>query len=127
MVAQDISKVAVQGLEDTGYVDKIINGRKYPSGGAIVFTGETDRVYAQALKQPVTVMEGGDGRYEITRDMLSDVVVWNPWEEKAQSIADFGPDDGYKSMVCVEAGSVNGWLNLEGGDTWEGGQRIRVL
>lgn len=61
------------------------------------------------------------------RDGLDDVVVWNPWTEKAKSMADFGPADGWKNMVCVEAGSVSQWSKLEGGDTWEGGQRIRAL
>jgi len=59
--------------------------------------------------------------------MLSDVVVWNPWDAKAKSMADFGPEDGWKKMVCVETGSVAQWNTLEAGDTWEGGQRIRTL
>jgi glucose-6-phosphate 1-epimerase len=37
---------------------------------------------------------------------------------------DFAPDDGYKQMICVEAGSVTGWQKLEAGETWEGGQII---
>jgi len=57
--------------------------------------------------------------------MMNDVVVWNPWEKKAGSMADFGPADGYKRMLCVEIGSVSGWNTLEAGDTWEGGQRIK--
>ncbi len=40
-------------------------------------------------------------------------------------MADFGPADGYKRMLCVEIGSVSGWNTLEAGDTWEGGQRIK--
>jgi len=55
------------------------------------------------------------------------VVVWNPWVEKAKGMADFGPEDGYKKMVCVETGSVAAWNTLEAGDTWEGGQRIKRL
>lgn len=59
--------------------------------------------------------------------MLGDVVVWNPWDAKAKGMPDFGPEDGWKRMVCVEAGSVGQWNMLEAGDTWEGGQRIRTL
>lgn len=42
-------------------------------------------------------------------------------------MADFGPEDGWKRMVCVETGSVSKWTGLEGGETWEGGQRIKLL
>ena len=77
--------------------------------------------------EAISVAEQGSPRYEITRDMLNDVVVWNPWIEKAKGMADFGPDDGYKRMICVEAGSVSAWNTLEAGDTWEGGQRIKTL
>ena len=71
--------------------------------------------------------EKGAAEYEVTRDMLADVVVWNPWIEKAKGMADFGPEDGYKQMICVEAGSVSAWNSLEAGDAWEGGQRIKTI
>ena len=57
--------------------------------------------------------------------MMTDTVVWNPWDEKAKGMADFAPDDGYKKMICVESGSVSGWQTLEAGDSWEGGQAIK--
>ncbi|GMH92509.1 hypothetical protein TL16_g12369 [Triparma laevis f. inornata] len=34
-------------------------------------------------------------------------VVWNPYIKKAKEMGDFD-DDGYKSMVCVEPGIING-------------------
>jgi len=54
---------------------------------------------------------------------MNEVVVWNPWTD-ASSMADFAPADGYKQMICVEAGAVKGWQKLEAGETWEGGQII---
>lgn len=41
-------------------------------------------------------------------------------------MADFGPDDAYKNMICVEAGSVSDWQTLEAGEAWEGGQSIQA-
>jgi glucose-6-phosphate 1-epimerase len=40
-------------------------------------------------------------------------------------MADFGPDEAYKNMICVEAGSVSGWQTLEAGEAWEGAQSIK--
>lgn len=39
-------------------------------------------------------------------------------------MADFKPAEGYKEMICVEAGAVAGWQKLEAGEAWEGGQII---
>ena len=33
---------------------------------------------------------------------MRDFVVWNPWEENAAKMSDFG-DDEFPRMVCVEA------------------------
>lgn len=96
------------------------------TGSALTFGGETDRVYS-AGEAPITVLEGKEPLYEIKRDALPDVVTWNPWAEKAKSMADLGPEHGWKELVCVEAGAVAQWLKLEAGDTWYGGQRITAL
>lgn len=96
--------------------------------GAVTITGETDRVYTPAAgtSEPVVVRESGGGEeiFSVARDSLKDVVVWNPWTDKAAGIADFAPKDGYKNMICIEAGSVRGWQKLEPGEAFEGGQTI---
>lgn len=73
------------------------------------------------------VLEDGKPRYKLERDLLSDVVVWNPWKEKSQAMADLGPEDAYHRFLCVETGSVTKWNVLEAGDSWEGGQRMKPL
>lgn len=123
----DISKVEVAGLEKSSYIDKVtvpISTQTSPSA-AVTITGTTDRVYTPAggPNAPVSVVEGGKKKFSILRDNLNEVVVWNPWLD-AKKIGDFGPEDGYKQMICVEAGAVKGWQKLEAGETWEGGQVI---
>ena len=88
-------------------------------------TGEVDRVY-KSIKQDTTSIVQSDGKsvFDITRDNLDDTVVWNPWIEKAKAMSDFEPNDGYKNMVCVEVGAVDGWQKLDSGDTFEGGQIV---
>lgn len=74
----------------------------------------------------VAIQENGKKVFSVVRDNLSDVVVWNPWIEKAKGMGDYEPKDGYKNMVCVEAGSVKGWQTLEKGDAFEGSQVITL-
>jgi glucose-6-phosphate 1-epimerase len=126
-VVQDISQTSIKGLEQTSFSDKV-GGMKESAAEKtpVTFHGETDRVYIKADKK-ITVAGREKALFEVTRDGLADVVVWNPWEEKAKGMADFGPASGWKNMVCVEAGSVGQWNTLEGGDTWEGGQIIKAL
>jgi glucose-6-phosphate 1-epimerase len=119
--------VTIAGLDDSKYIDKVASASKTESNSAISITGETDRVYTPA-KGPgysVIVNEGGKQVFEIVRDNLDNVVVWNPWAEKANSMGDFEPKDGFKQMICVEAGQVSGWQKLEAGETFEGSQIIR--
>ncbi|KAK9775426.1 putative Galactose mutarotase-like domain-containing protein [Seiridium cardinale] len=124
----DVSKVSVTGLEDAAYVDKVDGAKAKKQSGSISIAGEVDRVYtpAKGPSEPVVVTEGGEKKFSVVRDNLEDVVVWNPWIEKSNSIGDFEPKDGYKNMICIEAGAVKGWQKLEAGDAFEGAQVISV-
>jgi glucose-6-phosphate 1-epimerase len=124
---QDISSVQVTGLEDSPFHDKVdgVKG-KTQSSDPIAFSGETDRVYTpvKGPGHPVVISDGGAAKFRIVRDNLDDVVVWNPWTDKAAGMADFQPKDGWKNMVCAEAGAVSSWHQLEKGDAFEGAQTI---
>ncbi len=123
---QDITKVEVTGLEDSEYIDKVDGAKTKSQSGAVTITGETDRVYtpAKGPSSPVVVTEGGSIAFSLVRDNLKDVVVWNPWTEKAAGMGDFEPKEGFKRMICIEAGSVRGWTGLEPGDVLGGAQTI---
>ena len=150
--AQDVQKVQITGLEDHGYADKTRLSSGDPpqptsvdaTGQPVTIDGETDRIYSAptpggapaaesggekalpALK-PITVADGGKPRFEVRREGLRDCVVWNPWSDKAGSMADFGPADGWKRMLCVEAGAVKGWTKVEAGEAWEGGCVVKAV
>ena len=88
-------------------------------------TGEVDRVYKSIKQDTTSIVQNGKPRLDIQRDNLVDSVVWNPWDVKAKGMSDFEPKDGYKNMVCVEVGAVDGWTKVEPGDTFEGGQIVK--
>ncbi|KAK4042231.1 galactose mutarotase-like domain-containing protein [Parachaetomium inaequale] len=126
---KDITTVEITGLANAPYHDKVdaANPSKtQPASGPLTISAETDRVYTP-VEDAVTVTEGGKPKFRVTRDNLSNVVVWNPWTEKAQGIADFAPKDGFRQMLCVEPGAVGAWQSVEGGDAFEGAQTITLL
>jgi glucose-6-phosphate 1-epimerase len=121
---QDISAVSVSGLESSPCIDKIAKTTTTSPPSALSITSPTDRVYTPAggPSTPIIVSEGGKTKFTVVRDNMNEVVVWNPWADGVQIIGDFEPKEGYKEMICVEAGAVKGWQKLEAGETWEGGQ-----
>ncbi|KAI9754393.1 MAG: hypothetical protein M4579_004731 [Chaenotheca gracillima] len=126
----DITKTTISGLQNISYVDKMANATTHTEkSAALPITAETDRVYSTpgAADSPLRVLSSGKERFSVVRDNLEDVVVWNPWEAKAAGMSDFGPQDGWKNMLCVEAGAVSRFQKLEPGDTFEGGQVIRSV
>ncbi|KAM4058044.1 aldose 1-epimerase domain-containing protein [Hirsutella rhossiliensis] len=124
---KDITSVRISGFEDSSYVDKVDGAKaKTEASAPVTFSGEADRVYtpAKGPGHPVIVSDDGQPRFRIVRDNLDQVVIWNPWADKAEGMSDFVPKSGYKNMVCVEAGSVKGWQKLDKSDTFEAAQTI---
>ena len=104
LVVGDITTTRLEGLDGVDYVDKVAGGEVRRQEGDVVFTGETDRVYASG--GPVAVVDPTLGRrLVVTLDGASSCVVWNPWVEKARAAADIGDDD-WERFVCVEGGNV---------------------
>ncbi|KAK4158799.1 galactose mutarotase-like domain-containing protein [Cladorrhinum sp. PSN259] len=125
----DITSVSISGLSNSPYLDKLLSPQAQTSGTSdLTITAETDRVYStpNGASDAVTVLENGKPRFVVTRDNLAQVVVWNPWTEKASGMGDFEPKDGYKNMLCVEPGAVGTWQTLEPGDAFEGAQTISI-
>jgi len=121
---QDVTKISITGLESSPYQDKVTKKMDNTSSNdALTISSFTDRVYTPAggPSQPIVVSAGGKKILELARDNMNEVVVWNPWENASKDMGDFRPQDGYRTMICVEAGAVKGWLSLDQGETWEGG------
>ncbi|KNE59064.1 hypothetical protein AMAG_03410 [Allomyces macrogynus ATCC 38327] len=132
-----IEDTEIRGLEGRLYVNKAITDRDPATQAflALPITEETDRVYQNvvpAAESHLHVMSGGRPAVEIVRThgetAFRDVVVWNPWVDKAKAMADFG-DDEYRHMVCVEVGDVAmpNAVSVAPGETRRAGQVLRAL
>jgi len=106
----DIGAVKVAGLENVEYVDKVDGGQRKRQTGPIAFTGEVDRVYLDTASECVIEDPDLKRRIRIAKTGSRSTVVWTPWLEKAEKMADFGPgkhnQGGWREMVCVESGNA---------------------
>ena len=103
-----IDEVSVSGLKGGRYIDQLDgNVVKTESEETVTFDAELDRIY---LDTPA-VLEILDA--SLKRKIILETtgchsaVVWNPWIDKSQRMADFGNEE-YREMVCVESGNVSG-------------------
>lgn len=99
----DARTCTISGLEGEEYLDKVGGGRNRQAG-EVHIAGEVDRIYL--TEKTLRVSDPQAGSYlEIEKTGSANTIVWNPWIEKSQAMADFG-DEEYRGMLCVEAGNV---------------------
>lgn len=102
----DARRLAITGLEGTGYLDKADAGaRKTLGAGPLTIAGHTDRVFG-GHSGPIAIEDAAWARrIVITRTGSRTAVVWNPWQAKAKAMPDFG-DDEWTAMACVESANA---------------------
>ena len=74
--------------------------------GDIVVSSETDRLYlnthdAIELEDPLL-----HRRICVMKENSRTTVVWNPWQQKAHSLSDLGPEE-WRQMICIEPCNVS--------------------
>ncbi|MFQ2314050.1 D-hexose-6-phosphate mutarotase [Aeromonas dhakensis] len=94
--------VSVSGLGEP-YADKL-TGQNGQQQGALTLNGPLDRVYWQPDAQ--VCIQDGERETRVVSGNHDSVVVWTPWLEGASAMADMS-DDGYRTMLCVEAAIAN--------------------
>ncbi|KAI7848714.1 galactose mutarotase-like domain-containing protein [Circinella umbellata] len=124
--APNIADVTVDGLKSLHFIDKVANGiTESETRDQVTINSEVDRIYCN-VPNHLQVNFGKDYSISIEKTGLNDTVVWNPWIDKSKAMGDFN-DEEYHNMICVEVGSVADWVKLGGGESWTGGQTLRVL
>ena len=101
----DATTVRISGLDGVRYRDKVDGGREHVQEGDIAIAGETDRVYLDTTSAVEIHDPTLRRRIAISKADSQSTVVWNPWIEKAHTLADL-QDDEWKRMVCVETANV---------------------
>lgn len=121
----DISQAEITGFKGLEFIDKLDSGNKHQeTREAIKIESEVDQNYISfphnaSLRYP-------SAKITITTNSgFPDMVLWNPWIEKAKALSDFG-DEEYKEMVCMEAGKIIEPVWLEPNQSWTASQTLSV-
>lgn len=114
----DINQVAVLGLQDQEYLDKVDGGKQKTQTGEVTFSGECDRIYLDV--QPELVIEDRllNRKIRVTATNSKTAVVWNPGADVAAKMADLGDRD-YENFVCLEtANAANEIIEVSAGNQY---------
>ena len=99
----DVRQVMLEGLDGRSFFDKVAGTEKVQTG-PVEFAGETDAVFRTS--EPVTVVDPVlDRRLVVSTQGAANVVVWNPWSQKAAGVPDIGDDD-WPGFLCVEGANA---------------------
>lgn len=106
LLVGDVGQVSIDGLGGGVYIDKTDGmKRKALAAGLLRLNGTTDRVFLNT-RAACTVTDLVLLRRIVVEKMGSaTTVVWNPWFEKARTMADLGSNQ-WRSMLCVEAANA---------------------
>jgi D-hexose-6-phosphate mutarotase len=113
----DVANMAIQGLANCEYLDKVQDVARFTQKDGIVIESEVDRVYVNTTADCVIEDKGLKRAIRIAKQGSKSTVVWNPWTEKAEKMGDFGPQL-HRDMVCVESGNaLENVITLAPGET----------
>jgi glucose-6-phosphate 1-epimerase len=128
LLVDDVRDASVRGLEGLSYRDAAAGGvqarQEEPELKAGPGSGELDRIYF-GVPAPLEVRDALR-RTRVAMTGFTDVVVWNPGEERAAGLADLEPG-GWLRMLCVEAAAIGAPVRLEPGERWTGQQTLTAL
>lgn len=121
----DIADAAVYGLNGYRYRDSVDNRRiKIADEEILHITKEIDRVYF-AVDKPITLC-GHKQSMIVSQAGFADAVVWNPWENGCEKIADLKLDS-YRHFVCIEAATIEHPVLLAPNASWSGSQHLECV
>ena len=102
----DIANVKIKGLGGSRYYDGMkATVPSIQKEDSFEIQKEENRRYIDTTKDCIIEDSGLLRKIRVGKTGSRVTVVWNPGAEMAKKIADM-PDDGYKTMVCVEAANA---------------------
>lgn len=101
LTVSDVQHICITGLENTEYYDKVDGfARKRQADSPVRLAGETDRLFIDTDAN-CRILDAARIDIEVAKSGSHSTVVWNPWEEKAEALADLSGGQ-WSGFVCVE-------------------------
>ena len=137
----DINQIAVEGFTGSSCKNQLTSEVIVENSVVNKISEEVDKIYMENNSNQsigdILLSNTGHGNINISKkayksDIMSkivvpvDVVFWNPWIEKAKSLADL-PDEAYHNFVCIEPGTVQDWVRLDPEQSLSLIQQIRTV
>ena len=111
-------------LEGVSYRDAAAGGVEGRQEEAELQARRGRRAGSHLLRRPAPLeVRERSGRTRVAMTGFTDVVVWNPGEERAAALTDLEPG-GWLRMLCVEAAAIGTPVRLEPGERWTGQQTL---
>jgi glucose-6-phosphate 1-epimerase len=103
----DARRVRVRGLDQVAYLDNTDGNREKIQAGDLVFSAKTDNAYLNTAGAVDLIDAALRRKIRTEKTNSATTVVWNPWEQGAAAMPDFGEDE-WQRMTCVEASNIFG-------------------
>jgi glucose-6-phosphate 1-epimerase len=117
----EVEAVRLEGLAGGRYED-FTTGRTHLDGAdSVRVEAEIDRIYF-GVAGPLLLREP-QRRLRIEAASFPEVVIWNPWREKAAAMSDLAAGD-FRRFLCVEAALIERPVELAPGEQWWGRQTL---
>lgn len=103
LAVSDITHSYITGVGDC-YIDSLKeNIHVNTMESTLKIHSETDRIYTHP--QSKNILTTPEHTLHLAHQGHSDIVIWNPWLERSEHIADMNKDD-YCHMVCIETARI---------------------
>jgi len=122
----DIHEIAISGLDDVSYLDKVDNFNKKLQRGDITVIGPTDRVYLDTTATCVLKDHAGKRHISVAKTGSTTTVVWNPWEEGAAKLGDMDPTEWHEFVAIETVNAATDAITLAPGATHTMQARVTV-
>lgn len=117
----EVETARLLGLHGYRYEDFTDRTLRVEAQRDLRIEAETDRIYFD-VTAPLLLQEPGR-QLRIEAERFPDVVVWNPWQDKATALADLAAGD-FRRFLCVEAALIGRPRQLSPGAEWWGRQSM---
>jgi glucose-6-phosphate 1-epimerase len=117
----EVEAARLTGLTGCRYEDFTRGSTHVDEADAVRVGDEIDRIYF-GVGAPLLLTEA-QRRLRIEAAHFPEVVVWNPWQEKAAAMTDLAPGD-FRRFLCVEAALIEQSVQLAVGEQWWGRQTL---